>query len=157
MIQRIQTLWLLAASITLLGLFVFPYVSFIDLVGLGKQIFVTGTYSSLNNEMSRESSSIFQAILAGIVAALPLGTIFLFRNRKKQILFVGIAIALIVLLGVWMFFSASSVLDTISQRIQAGNIGVGFFLLPVAIIFLAMAIGGIRQDEKLIKSADRLR
>ncbi|KGE14767.1 DUF4293 domain-containing protein [Sphingobacterium deserti] len=157
MIQRIQTLWLLAASITLLGLFVFPYVSFIDLVGLGKQIFVTGTYSSLNNEMSRESSSIFQAILAGIVAALPLVTVFLFRNRKKQILFVGIAIALIVLLGVWMFFSASSVLDTISQRIQAGNIGVGFFLLPVAIIFLAMAIGGIRQDEKLIKSADRLR
>lgn len=157
MIQRIQTLWLLAASITLLGLFVFPYVSFIDLVGLGKQIFVTGTYSSVNNEMSRESSSILQAILAGVVATLPLLIIFLFRNRKKQILFIGIAIALIVLLGIWMFFSASSVLDTISQRIQATNIGVGFFLLPVAVIFLAMAIGGIRQDEKLIKSADRLR
>ncbi|TDS14628.1 DUF4293 domain-containing protein [Sphingobacterium paludis] len=157
MIQRIQTLWLLAASITLLGLFVFPYVSFIDLVGLGKQIFVTGTYSSLNNEMSRENSSILQAIFAGIVAAFPLLTIFLFRNRKKQLLFVGIAIALIVLLGIWMFFSASSVLDTISQRLQAGNIGVAFFLLPIAIIFLSMAIGGIRRDEKLIKSADRLR
>ena len=157
MIQRIQTLWLLAASITLLGLFIFPYVSFIDLVGLGKQIFVTGTYSSLNNEMSRENSSILQAIFAGVVAALPVVIIFLFRNRKKQILFVGIAIALIVLLGIWMVFSASSVLDTISQRIQAGNIGVGFFLLPIAIIFLSMAIGGIRRDEKLIKSADRLR
>jgi hypothetical protein len=157
MIQRIQTLWLLAASITLLGLFVFPYVSFIDLVGLGKQIFVTGTYSSLNNEMSRENSSILQAIFAGIVAAFPLLTIFLFRNRKKQLLFVGIAIALIVLLGIWMFLSASSVLDTISQRLQAGNIGVAFFLLPIAIIFLSMAIGGIRRDEKLIKSADRLR
>lgn len=157
MIQRVQTVWLLAATVTLLGLFVFPYVSFIDLVGLGKQIFVTGTYSSVNNEMSRESSYILQAIVAGLVAIIPLVAIFLFKNRKKQVLVIGIAIVLIVLLGVWMFMAATTVLDAISQRLQAGNIGVGFFLLPVAIIFLAMAIGGIRKDEKLIKSADRLR
>jgi len=53
--------------------------------------------------------------------------------------------------------SASSTLSLISQSFGAANIGVGFFLLPVAVIFLSMAIGGIRKDEKLIKSADRLR
>lgn len=157
MIQRVQTLWLLAATVTLLGLFIFPYVSFIDLVGLGKQIFVTGIYSSVNNEMSRESTAIPQAILAGIVAVFPLLIIFLFKNRKRQLLFVGVEILLVILLGLWMFMSANTVLDAISQRLQAGNIGVGFFLLPVAIIFLAMAISGIRKDDKLIKSADRLR
>ncbi len=157
MIQRIQSIWLLATTITLLGLFIFPYVSFIDLVGLGKQIFVTGTYSSVNNEMTRESSSIAQAILAALVAIFPLVIIFLYKNRKKQVLFIVLEIVLIVLLGVWMFASADSVLDAISQRIQAGNIGVGFFLLPVSIIFLAMAINGIRKDEKLIRSANRLR
>lgn len=157
MIQRVQSIWLLAATVTLLGLFVFPYVSFIDLVGLGKQIFVTGTYSAVNNEITRESSSIFQAIVAGIVAVFPLVIIFLYKNRKKQVLFIILEIILVALLGLWMFVSAQAVLDTISQRIQAGNIGVGFFLLPVAVIFLAMAINGIRKDEKLIKSADRLR
>ncbi|WP_437919289.1 DUF4293 domain-containing protein [Sphingobacterium sp. LRF_L2] len=157
MIQRIQTLWLLAASLTLLGLFIFPYVSFINLVGLGKQIFVTGTYTSLNNQSSQESSSIVQAIVAGIVALFPLVIIFFFKKRKRQLLLVVTAIVLIILLGLWMYSSAHAELGAISQNLQAGNIGVGFFLLPIAIIFLAMAAGGIRKDEKLIKSADRLR
>ncbi|GHE28272.1 DUF4293 domain-containing protein [Sphingobacterium griseoflavum] len=157
MIQRIQTLWLLAATITLLGLFIFPYVSFIDLVGLGKQIFVTGVYSSVNNEMSRESAAIPQALMAALTALFPLVIVFFYKNRKKQLIFIGIEIVLIALLGIWMFVSANSILGAISQRLQAGNVGVGFFLLPVAVIFLGMAISGIRKDNKLIKSADRLR
>lgn len=157
MIQRIQTVWLLVAAITLLGLFVFPYVSFIDLVGLGKQIYVTGIYSSNNNESVRESSSVILAIYAGIVVIVPLFTIFLYKNRKRQVLLIIVEIVLIVLLGIWMWSTAHTTLDVINQRIQAGNVGVGFFLLPVAIIFLGMAASSIRKDEKLIKSADRLR
>jgi hypothetical protein len=45
----------------------------------------------------------------------------------------------------------------VNQFLGAGTIGVGFFLLPVSIIFLSLALGAIRKDEKLIKSADRLR
>lgn len=157
MIQRIQTLWLLAAAVILLGLFVFPFVSFIDLVGLGKQIYVTGIYSSNNNESVRESASIALAIYAGIVTIIPLLIIFQYKNRKRQVLFIMVEIVLVVLLGIWMWSTAHTTLDVINQKLQAGNIGVGFFLLPVAIMFLGMAIGGIRNDEKLIKSADRLR
>lgn len=157
MIQRIQTVWLLAATIILLGLFVFPYVTFINLVGLGKQIYVTGLYSASNNDAVRESSTILLAIYAGIVAIAPLFIIFQYKNRKRQILFIVIEIVLILLLGVWMWSAAHTALDTINQKLGAGNIGVGFFLLPASIIFLGMAIGGIRKDEKLIKSANRLR
>lgn len=157
MIQRIQTVWLFLASFVLFGLFVFPYVNFIDLVGLGKRILVTGTFSSVNNESVRETSSIMLALVSGFVALLPLIAIFQFKNRKNQIKLIGLIIVLIIVLGVWMFSNAASKLAGISQTIQPGNIGVGFFLLPVAVILLAMAIGGIRKDEKLIKSADRLR
>lgn len=157
MIQRIQTLWLLAAAVILLGLFVFPFMSFIDLVGLGKQIYVTGIYSSNNNDTVRESSSIALSIYAGIVTIIPLLIVFQYKNRKRQVLYIMIEIALIVLLGIWMWSTANNTLGVISQSVRAGNIGVGFFLLPIAIIFLGMAIGGIRKDEKLIKSADRLR
>lgn len=157
MIQRIQTVWLFLASFVLFGLFVFPYVNFIDLVGLGKRILVTGTFSSVNNESVRETSSVMLALVSGFVALLPLLAIFQFKNRKNQIKLIGLIIVLIIVLGAWMFSNAASKLAGISQTIQAGNIGVGFFLLPVAVILLAMAIGGIRKDEKLIKSADRLR
>ncbi|HLS95665.1 MAG TPA: DUF4293 domain-containing protein [Sphingobacterium sp.] len=157
MIQRIQTVWLLAATVTLLGLFVFPYVSFIDLVGLGKKIFITGTYSSLNNESVRESSTFALAFYAGVVAILPVVIVFFYKNRKRQIVFIFVEMLLIALLGFWMYSSANTVLNLITQKIRPGNIGVGFFLLPLAIIFLSMAIGGIRKDEKLIKSANRLR
>ena len=157
MIQRIQTIWLLLATVVILGLFMFPYLSYIDLVGLGKKLFVTGEYSAVNNESVKQSSFLLQAIGTIVVALVPLLTIFQFKNSKLQIKLIYFSIALIALLAVWMYFTSVSTLELISQDFGANNIGVGFFLLPIAIIFLAMAIGGIRKDEKLIKSADRLR
>ena len=157
MIQRIQTIWLLLATVVILGLFMFPYLNYIDLVGLGKKLFVTGEYSAVNNESVKQSNFLLQTIATIVVALVPFVTIFQFKNRKLQIKLIFVSIALIALLGVWMYFTSAATLDLISQSFGANNIGVGFFLLPISIIFLAMALGGIRNDEKLIKSADRLR
>ncbi|MGN0003867.1 MAG: DUF4293 domain-containing protein [Sphingobacterium composti] len=157
MIQRIQTIWLLLATVVILGLFMFPYLNYIDLVGLGKKLFVTGEYSAVNNESVKQSNFLLQTIATIVVALVPLATIFQFKNRKLQIKLIFVSIVLIALLGVWMYITSSNTLVLISQSFGANNIGVGFFLLPIAIIFLAMALGGIRNDEKLIKSADRLR
>ncbi|WP_039054275.1 DUF4293 domain-containing protein [Sphingobacterium sp. T2] len=154
MIQRIQTIWLLLATVVILGLFIFPYLNY-DLEDLGKKLFVTGEYSAVNNESVKQN--ILQTLGTIVVALVPLITIFQFKNRKLQIKLIYLSIALVVLLGVWMYFTATSTLQLISQSFGANNIGVGFFLLPVAIILLAMALGGIRKDEKLIRSADRLR
>lgn len=157
MIQRIQTIWLLLATVVILGLFMFPYLNYIDLVGLGKKLFVSGEYSAVNNESVKQSNFLLQMIATVVVALVPLLTIFQFKNRKFQIKLIYVSIVLVILLGVWMYFTSVSTLDLISQKFGANNIGVGFFLLPISIIFLGMAIGGIRKDEKLIKSADRLR
>lgn len=157
MIQRIQSVWLLLAAIVLLGLFLFPYVSYIDLVGLGKKLYVTGSYSAVNNEAVRQESFLLQTIATVVLALIPVVTIFLYKDRKRQKALIFVEIALICLFAIWLTVSANSTLSLISQSVGAQNIGVGFFLLPVAIIFLAMALGGIRKDEKLIKSADRLR
>ena len=157
MIQRIQTVWLFVAALVLLGLFQFPYVSYIDLVGLGRKLYVTGEYSAVNNETVKQSSHLLQTIATIVLALIPVETIFMFKDRKRQLKMIYVTIILIAVFAVWLLFSANNTLATISQTVGADNIGVGFFLLPVAIIFLAMAIGGIRKDEKLIKSADRLR
>jgi hypothetical protein len=145
------------AAVVLLGLFLFPYVSYIDLVGLGKKLYVTGTYSAVNNEAVKESGNILQTVASVVLVLIPIVTIFLYNDRKRQKMLIFVEIALICLFAIWLVVSANSTLSLISQSVGAQNIGVGFFLLPVAIILLAMAIGGIRNDEKLIKSADRLR
>lgn len=157
MIQRIQTIWLLAAGLVLLSLFIFPYISFIDLVGLGKRVFVTGIFSSVNNESVQESSTVLMTIVAAIVAIFPLVIVFLFKNRKLQLICVYASILSVILLGIWMYVSGSHLLSTISLSLKPSNIGVGFFVLPVAVILLSMAAKGIKHDELLIKSADRLR
>lgn len=157
MIQRIQTVWLFVAALVLLGLFQFPYVSYIDLVGLGRKLYVTGEYSAVNNETVKHSTHILQIIATILLAVIPIAIIFMFKDRKRQLKLIYVEIVLITLFAIWLLFSANNTLATISQTVGANNIGVGFFLLPVAIIFLSMAIGGIRKDEKLIKSADRLR
>ncbi|TJZ59819.1 DUF4293 family protein [Sphingobacterium olei] len=157
MIQRIQTIWLLLASIVIFGLFLFPYLNYNDLVGLGKKLYVTGSYTAVNGEPIKQQSNILQMIATVILGLFPLYIIFQFKNRKRQVLLVLIEILLIVLFGVWLIVTANHTLSLTSQSIGAHNIGIGFFLLPITVILLGMAAGGIRKDEKIIKSADRLR
>jgi len=157
MIQRIQTVWLLVSSLVLFGLFVFPFVGYIDLVGLGKNIYVTGVYSSANNVTTKETGFLLMTIAAVVLALIPIFIIFQFKNRKLQLNLILVQVVLICLFAIWMFISANNILSLINQSIGASNIGIGFFLLPVSILCLAFAIRGIRNDNKLIKSADRLR
>lgn len=159
MIQRIQTIYLFLAGLLLFGLFLFPYIHYNDLVGLGKDVKVTGVYGNSAGLTVHEGgfSYILQLIATVVLGLLPLFTIFKFRNRKTQIKLVVLNIILIMLFGIWLYINAGSHLASVNQFLGAGNIGVGFFLLPIAIIFLSLALGGIRKDEKLIKSADRLR
>lgn len=157
MIQRIQTLWLLLGGLILLGLFIFPYLNYIDPVGLGRQVLVTGVYSSVNNEAQKIDSHLLQSIATILVAAFPLFIIFMFKNRKLQIKLIYLQIVLVVLLGIWLFTTASQLLSTMNRSIHADSIGVGLFLLPIAVLFFILAIRGIQNDEKLIRSADRLR
>jgi phosphoglycerol transferase MdoB-like AlkP superfamily enzyme len=157
MLQRIQTVWLLLAGLTIFGLFLFPYLQYIDVAGLGRKLLVTGSYTAVNGESIKEESFILQMIATVVLGLLPVYIIFKFKDRKTQIKLVFLEIVLIILFALWLYSSSSSILASTSQYLSASNIGVGFFLLPVAIIFLSMALGGIRKDEQLIKSAERLR
>ncbi|MGO1520592.1 MAG: DUF4293 domain-containing protein [Sphingobacterium sp.] len=157
MIQRVQTVWLLISSLVLFGLFLFPYIGYIDLVGLGKNIYVTGVYSSANNVTTKESGFLLMTIVTVLIALFPLFIIFKYKIRKLQLRLILGQVILLCLFSIWMFITANQILGQINQTIGANNIGVGFFLLPVSILCLALATRGIRNDEKLIKSADRLR
>lgn len=159
MIQRIQTVYLLVAGLIIFGLFLFPYVNYSDLVGLGKNVKVTGIYGVAAGQPVHEGGFgyILQTIMTVLLGVLPIFTIFKFKQRKIQILLIWVEIIAIIFFALWLYSSASTHLSTVNQFLGAGNIGVGFFLLPISIIFCALALGGVRRDDKLIRSADRLR
>ncbi|MGK6350703.1 DUF4293 domain-containing protein [Parapedobacter sp. DT-150] len=157
MIQRIQSLWLFLASVTIFALFLFPYLQYADIGGMGKALKVTGAYHGQAAQAIRDEFFILQAAATVLLGICPLYIIFKYRNRKVQARLVLLAVVLVLLFGVWLYFAAGAALNEANQVLSAQNIGVGFFLLPISIIFLLMAMGGIRKDEKLVKSADRLR
>ncbi|MGV3761537.1 DUF4293 domain-containing protein [Parapedobacter sp.] len=157
MIQRIQSVWLFLASATIFALFLFPYLQYADLGGMGKALKVTGIYHGVEGQAVRAEFFIGQTVATVLLGLFPLYIIFKFRERKQQIRLIVLEIVVLLLFGAWLYISASGALAEARQFISARNIGVGFFLLPISIVFLGMAMAAIRKDEKLVKSADRLR
>ena len=106
MIQRIQTLWLFLAGLTVFGLFLFPYVNYIDL-----QIDVVGKYGTVDNEIQKIDSHILQMLMTIVTGLLPIFIIFKYKQRKLQIKLCYVSIVMIVLLGIWMYSKAGKVLQ----------------------------------------------
>ncbi|QNL47714.1 DUF4293 domain-containing protein [Olivibacter sp. SDN3] len=159
MIQRIQTIWLFIASITILSLFLFPYVQFFDVNGIAMALKINGVLDSTGgqNQLNTSFSFILQTIATIVLGILPLVTIFNYKNRKKQVNLIMFTIILTILFSFWLFITASNAVHAVGRAITLSNIGIGALLVPLYIIFLLLAIKGIRKDNKLIKSAERLR
>lgn len=157
MIQRIQTVWLLLASLTLFLLFLFPYLQYFDNLGTAMSIKISGIYQGVSEGVIQIKSFILQTIITVIIALIPLFTIFNFKDRKKQLKLTYLNIFLVILLGVWFYTTSNNAVLDVNKSLVLENIGIGALLAPIDIIFLFLAAKGIRNDEKLIKSVDRLR
>jgi len=157
MIQRVQTIWLFLASATLFLLFLFPYFQFFDQMDIAKAIKVTGIYQMHEGQVIQTTSFILQAIATTIIALLPLIIIFFYKNRKKQLKLIFLNALLVVILSTWLFMVSKDNLLNSSHNFTITNIGIGTLLIPLDVIFLLLAAQGIRKDEKLVRSADRLR
>ena len=159
MIQRIQTIWLFLASVVILALFLFPYVQFFDATGIAMALKVTGKLNSSGgeNQLSTSFMFILQAIATVVLGVLPLFTIAHFKNRQKQIKVIVLTLLLLLLFAFWLFITANNALVEVGKALSLANIGIGTLLLPIYVIFLCLALNGIKKDNKLIRSADRLR
>lgn len=151
MIQRIQSLYLLAASVLSALLLFIPIGEAMLENGKMLAVYVVGI-----PEIGAMSFSwIFKIMtaLSSLVAAFALISIFFYKNRKRQILFCVIAFIFNVLLfGAMMLFSAR--LENVPIHMQSK---ITFFI-PVIVMFLIIfATKAIRRDEATVKAADRLR
>ena len=153
MIQRIQSIYLFLASLALFLLFVFPLANVFDVAG-AKRIKITGVYEIAENGLIQKESFILLTIATVILALLPLVLIFLYKNRKKQMMLVYVVALLVILDSYWLSLVIKSATEVI---LQVSDYGIGVGLSSVAILFLILAARAVRKDEQLVRSADRLR
>lgn len=152
MIQRIQSIWLLLASLTLVMLLVLPIIT---KTYEGKELWMlaTGLYQKADKGTLKVTSYLPLAAATVLIALAALFNIFLFRNRQLQKQICNVVIILTVMLSVWMV--------VVAQQIPGGlnnyQLNVGAFMPLLSILFCFLATRGIQNDERLIRSADRLR
>lgn len=157
MIQRIQSLYLLLASLLMAALMFLPIADFWGDITYQLSAF---SFSDISPDAASPFNSNFTTPLGVFVIALmilPLSAIFMFKNRRYQLRLVRVILGLALAFLVLVFFYY---IPTIEKEImlQADYVSAkGMFFSIAAIIMLALAQRGIIKDEKLVKSMDRIR
>ena len=144
MIQRIQTVFLALAAACAFGLFGLPFATSTSEVS-ASSLFSDGVFNL------QDHVALLGAF--GLAGALTLISIFLFKNRKTQLLLgrFGIIANIIGIVLVVVFFMQDTAAPT------EPNDELGIYLPVLFLVFAALAQRGIMKDDKLVKSMDRLR
>jgi len=94
------------------------------------------------------------AVLLILIAAISIITIFLFKNRKIQIKLSMVLLILSIVLLLAVAAYAFILSDKYNAQLQ---FRVNLIFPVLVLIFSILAHRGIKKDEKLVKSYDRLR
>jgi hypothetical protein len=160
MIQRVQTIYMLASVIAILTMHFFWLASFaipeatFELNSLGLVCATKGF------ETDRMVWELFIVLL--LMVALPLINIFLYKNRKLQLRVLIYTIILNVLYYGLFFWECYRLKGEVAALSQGGVVDVHYnimmLVMPAVSIFaLIMAARGVIFDIALIKSLERLR
>lgn len=147
MLQRRQTLWTLLAAICAALTFNYSFYHGNVLVGqYGHELrYLTAWPHYLNGR----SGSILITIVTVLLIVGALWNIFNYKQRSRQ-LWVTVGLIVLSLLNILLYWNAMG-------DFQQGGLSLSAVLVLVIPVCLFFAARGIRKDEKLVKSADRLR
>jgi len=144
MIQRIQSIYLLIATVLSGGL-IFPLNLWIT--EQGTEFYALDSLSSDNLVLA----SVFVLFMAS--SLLTLITIFQFKKRQLQFVLGRLTILInFILVGILVYFA-----QNLSGEMQVSEKGIGLLIPIFTIVFVALANKAIKKDEELVKSVDRLR
>lgn len=157
MIQRVQSLFLLVAAVTAIVVLFIPIGNIIDSTG-----FCLYQYDafSLKKEGVGVLSTLYIALLWGVSAILSLVTIFMYKNRPRQVMMNGINMLVMLAALVSMLYIYPNLVFEKKQFVTSTtmlefNHLVLISLVPAVSLYLANMF--IKKDEKKVRAADRLR
>ncbi len=156
MIQRKQSLFLLVAVIAYVACLFFPIASIEPkTMGAESMVYNLGIVNG-DAGISIEGTCVPLFILIAISTLISFATIFFYKNRPLQITLCTVSMLFSLL---WYIDYALIYLGIVPMVNLDGAMEVKFAAcLPfVSIVLTAMAKKGVKDDEKLIKAADRIR
>ena len=156
MIQRIQTLYLLAATVLMAIAFFAPLATFGTTEGLSTLY----AHELVDANGVSATNPYYLNFLVLLAMVLPFGTIFRYKRRLTQIRWCVVEMVLlvgvVVMLGLYcyrfytLFSEASPELLAVSFKVT--------LLCPLAALFFTwLAMRAIFRDEMLVRAADRIR
>lgn len=177
MIQRKQTLFLMLAACLFAACFLFPIASFQAVAPMGNK--VMGDLNLVAKDVPEMMSQILNGedvtmgqkgfiniwplmVLTLLVVAISLISIFLYKNRVRQMRVVAVAFLLgvvdVFLIFIW---AVDAYIGKVTVPMACAEVDVHygfstwFAIAGVVLLFLAQR--SIKKDEEKVRAADRLR
>ena len=152
MIQRIQSLYLLAVAALMTTAIFTPLASFLA----GVEEFELYAFELKSAEQS--FSTMYMGIVVALSAIIPLITIFMYKKRLLQIRLC--AVEIVMLLGSIAFMAiyyylSNRMFSGMEFSAQSFRIAIVFPLVSLVLVYLSAR--AIFKDEMLVRSLDRIR
>ena len=131
MIQRIQSIYLLVAVISM------TLISFkVPVYALNETLF-----------MAQDDTKMFVLTIIGAIFSL-LG-LFMFKNRKFQMKLIRLTVLIQMIIGIRIFMLFNKFEVVLNNSF--------LFLMAFTLIALIMAYRGVKKDDDLVRSVERIR
>ncbi|MDR2963272.1 MAG: DUF4293 domain-containing protein [Bacteroidales bacterium] len=153
MIQRIQSIYLLASAVlvAVATFFYFAEFSFVDYHIIFSPYAITASMPGFFETQSMLSLSASMWIMV----IVSVGSIFCYKNRKLQLNIIRyeclFKIALIVFVAFFIYRLSAA------ENVMAMQLKTASLLLVISIVTDVLAFLAIRKDENLVRSIDRIR
>ncbi len=157
MIQRIQSIFLLLASVSAVLLFFYPVAEYFDGINYAIIFHIHQLQDHVpgNEQLFPNSFLLPLIILNALTGLLALLSLFMYKQMIVQLRLTRIALFLnALLIGALFFFYTGQISKMVMIEPQYK---FGIYLPVITLLFLVLAMRSIQKDIKLVRSADRLR
>lgn len=162
MIQRIQSVLLFVAAILLISLFYFKIAS----LSMGQTIVDLDLCYTKSNDLLMQAPIIsfvlYAPYLVLALVGLLLVTVFMYKNRKRQMLLTSICFLLNLVYLALMLMAPDQLKEQLINTVKNPgeweiSYGPGAIIPIVTIFLIIVSRRQIKKDDELVRAADRLR
>ena len=152
MIQRIQSIYLIVVAAVAVAMLFLTLLTTEDNAVVLTGSSLVGEIAGKNIEISGLAGLTMYLLAAtGIISLI---TIFLYKDRKKQVL----AVKFLLLLSAGVIYTLAQASNDLQDAVGVDmQMSIGFYLPIVMVLLLVLAIRGIGKDDDLIRASERLR
>jgi hypothetical protein len=158
MIQRIQSLYLLGVALLQLLMFYFPiWEGAVTEGGNNTQSVVVMVHKTIVADGGAQTANTTLMILNSVLALGAFACIFLYKRRMLQLKLSRLLVLICCGLIGLMFYTVEQAKPLLAGVTYTSNYEVGTYLPLASLMLLFLAGQSILKDERLVRSAERLR